>query len=91
MLSSELIVESGIAAGSELLIGGLDEVIGADDEGAGGDRDDTPDDETPWVILWMVIVFIPDNVVGGSGIEVVVTLSTAPLGIEVISCTLLEG
>lgn len=45
VLCSESIVEGIVSAGSELLIGGLDEVTGTENEGAGGDRDDSPDEE----------------------------------------------
>lgn len=49
--ASEFMVERGVAAASELLIGGLDEVIGAEDVGDGGVRDDNPDDEIYSVAL----------------------------------------
>lgn len=45
LLFSDVIVESVVSACSEVLIGGLDEVTGTEDEGGGGDRDDSPDDE----------------------------------------------
>lgn len=45
LLFFEVIIESTVPAGCELLIGGLDEVTGTEDEGGGGDRDDSPDEE----------------------------------------------
>lgn len=45
LLFSKVIVDSIVSAGSEILIGGLDEATGTEDEGGGGDTDDSPDDE----------------------------------------------
>lgn len=47
LLCSEFIVESIVSAGSEVVIGGLDEVTGTENEGGGGDRDGSPDEELP--------------------------------------------
>lgn len=38
-------VSGGVSAGVRLLIGGLDGVIDAEDEGGGGDRDGCPDEK----------------------------------------------
>lgn len=62
LVFSEVIVGNIVSASSELLIGGLNEVTGTEDEGGGGDSNDSPDDELLWVTLCEVKEFTTGKV-----------------------------